>query len=121
MGANDTSRIDHDLANLPNTFRSFVLEGILDDIDEESSGKGFTEITYVGSSPFVDKITTWNSPAKTLKRFEVTISYSPAPFVSQVQKKIYGDDGLLVATTTSNVTYNTNKSTKDITITNTRP
>lgn len=123
MGQKDTSRISHDIEDLPTTSRNTKLEQVINDLCEEDSGKGFTEVAYVGSTPFVDKITTWDSIAKNKKRTEVLFTYSPSPFIMQITKNFYNEwDGTtIVAVTIAIVTYNTNKTVKDIQITNTRP
>jgi hypothetical protein len=111
----------HNLDALPAPFRDNNLEQILDDLSEEDTGLGFTELTYSGV--FVTGVTVWQDNLKLLKRTETTITYSPSPFVSQVVKQVFGDDGVtVVSTITAVVTYNVGiKSVKDIDITVTRP
>lgn len=123
MGQENSERVSHKLTDAPNWFRDDQVNQILNDLCEEDTGKGFSEVAYVGATPFVDKITTWDSPAKTKKRTDVQFSYSPQPFLSTIVKRYYDEEtGLaVVATTTATVTYNTNKSVKDVDVTVTRP
>ena len=123
MGAQNTERISHKLEGLPSTFRDDQLRQIIDDLNEEDSGKGFGEVTYVGATPFIQKITTWNSSAKTKKRTEVTFTYSPSPFLSQIVKQFFDEEfgTTVIATTTVTIAYNTNKTVKEIDVVNTRP
>lgn len=110
----------HDLTAMPSTFRDGSTEQILNDLGEEDSGKGFTEVTYIGA--FVSNITTWWSAAKTKKRTEVDLTYSPVPFTSTVVKRFYDEDGVaVVSTVTSTVTYNANKTVQNIDTVVTRP
>lgn len=118
MGATDADRIWHDLEDAPTTLRSGRLDAILDEMDEEEVGAGFSETSYSGV--FVTGITVWDSPAKNYKRTQATITYT-GPFVDQIQKQYYLPTGAVVATVTAVFTYNANKTVKDVTVTRTRP
>jgi len=98
------TKIGKDIISKPNTFRSNNLEQILNDLDEENDG-GYSEITYT-NGVFVSKITVWNSVAKNKKRSEINYTYSSSPFVSQVIKNIYNENGdTIIATITTDISY----------------
>lgn len=122
MAQKNTERIEHELETLPNTFRKPRLEDILNDIDEESTGKGFSETTYVGgNTPFIQKIETYKTSSKQILRSEVRFTYSPLPFVSQIEKDIMNEEGTaVVVRITAAFTYNTNKTLKDVEVTQVR-
>ena len=118
MGKPDSSRIQHDLEDMPNTFRNDDLEQIINDLNEEDAGKGFSEAFYVGATPFIDKIINWDAPAKNKKRSEVQFGYNPSPFIETIVKTIFDEDGTAVISTISaTITYNANKTveTDDVT------
>lgn len=104
MGQSNTERIQHNITFLPSTFRDTRLEQIIDDLCEEDTGKGYTEITYSGV--FVTAITTWTSAAKTLKRTDISFTRTGA-FVTGIVKTIYDQDtGLApVSTITASINY----------------
>lgn len=64
MGQNNSRRISHDLDRNPNTFRDSDLRQIIDDIDEEISGKGYSEVLRKGV--FVSEIEIGNEPINNL-------------------------------------------------------
>lgn len=123
MGQTNSKRVSHTLEELPNTFRDDTLKRILNDIDEEMAGKGYSEVEYLVATPFVTKITTWETAAKLKKRTEVNFTYSPLPFVSQIVKDYYDDETgtTIISTITADVVYNPNKTVDTITSTITRP
>lgn len=123
MGNTNTKRVSHTLENLPNTFRSDDLRQILDDMDEEESGRGFSEVTYVGGTPFVSQIITYKDNTKTQKRSQVDFTYSPQPFVGTIAKQIFDndDDSITVATISAIILYNANKSVRSVDVITTRP
>lgn len=116
MGQGNSDRVSHDVDTKANIFRDDQLRQILDDLGEEDTGKGFSTVAYLGATPFVDLITTWNSPAMTKKRSEVQFTYSPLPFVTTIVKTIFNEhDGTTaVATITATITYNANKTTNTV-------
>lgn len=123
MGQTNSRRVSHLLSDLPNTFRDQDLLQIINDIDEEESGKGFSEVIYVVGKPFVSQIITYKDNTKTQKRSIIDFTYSPLPFVSQIVKQWYDedDDSIVVSSITANVTYNTNKSVQSVDLSITRP
>lgn len=116
MGQNDTDRISHDVVEQPNVFRDRRLNQIINDLSEEDTGKGFSQVLYVGSTPFVDKIVTWDSPSLTKKRNEVQFTYSPSPFISQIVKTIFDEEtgSIVKATITATLTLNPNKTVASV-------
>lgn len=113
----NSERISHKLESQPNYFRDDQLQQIINDLCEEDTGKGFSEMAYVGvGSPFISTLTTWDSAAKLKKRTLTTFNYSPSPFISTIVKNYFDEEtGLvIVATLTATVTYNTNKTVKDV-------
>lgn len=114
--AENSERVSHKLEDQPNYFRDDQLNQIINDLCEEDTGKGFSEITYQGATPFINTLTTWDSAAKLKKRTLTTFNYSPVPFVSTIVKQYFDEvTGLVVvATLTATVTYNTNKTVKDV-------
>ena len=122
MGQTNAKRVSHEIETLPNTFREDDLFNILNDIDEENAGKGYSEVSYIGSTPFVSKITTWDDNTKTRLRTDVTFTYTPLPFVSNIQKDYYGNDGVtIVCVLNAVVNYNANKTVNFVDVTLTRP
>ena len=116
MGQTNSERVSHSLEELPNTFRDDQLKQILNDLDEESSGNGFSEADYI-SNVFISKITTWDSPLKNKKRSEVDFVYSPFPFIGTIVKSIYDEDGTLaIAQIIATFTYNSNKTLDDVNV-----
>lgn len=123
MGQTNSNKVSHKLIDLPNTFRDDQLAQILNDIDEEESGKGFSEVFYVVGKPFVLQIITWKDPTKTQKRYQIDFTYTPLPFVSQIVKQVFDqdDDSITRSTLTADIVYNANKSVKSVDVTITRP
>lgn len=118
MGQTNTGRISHKLETRPNVFRDDQLQQIIDDLGEEDTGAGFSEVAYVGATPFVDKITTWDSPAKLKKRAEIQFTYSPSPFLNTIVKTVFDESAGLaaVATITATIVYNVNKTIKEVNV-----
>ena len=123
MGQSNSTKISHKVEDLPNTFRGDDLQQILNDIDEEEAGKGFSEAGYVGATPFVSLIITYKDNTKTQKRSRVDFTYSPLPFVTGIVKVFYDedDDSIVRATMSATVVYNANKSVKSVDVITTRP
>ena len=100
MGQNNSRRISHDVDLKQNTFRDDQLRQIIDDLEEESSGLGYSEI--IRSGPFVSKIITWDRPTNNpspdpdaIKRTETTFTRTGA-FVDSILKEIYNEEGTAV-------------------------
>lgn len=108
MGQINTERVSHTLTNLPNTFRDDQLQKIIDDLNEEESGWGFSEVIYSGV--FVQTINVWTSLAKTKKRTSTVFTYTGA-FVTGIVKTFYDEETGLVAVSTisATITYDGNK------------
>lgn len=105
MGANNSRRISHDVDNKQNLYRDDQMRQILDDLDEETSGKGYSEIIRTG--PFVSKIILWADTTQDRKRYVLTFTRNGA-FVSSVLKEIYSEDGTyIISTLTINITRDT--------------
>ena len=123
MGQDNSNKISHKLEDMPNTFRDDQLQQILNDINEEEVGLGFSEVSYVAATPFVAQILTWQDNNKLQKRSVVNFTYSPLPFVTLIVKQIFDDydDSITVATLTATVNYNTNKTVKSVDIVTSRP
>lgn len=111
MGQNNSRRISHTLeAPLrPNVFRDDQLRQIINDLSEEDSGVGFSEI--IRSGAFVTKITIWDRPTNNptpdvdaIKRTETVFNRTGA-FIDTIVKTVFSEDGVAaVATTTATVT-----------------
>lgn len=123
MGQTNSRRVSHNISVEPNTYRDVDLSQILNDIDEEESGRGFSEIEYLPGKPFVSRITTYVDQTKQKKRAVVNFTYSPQPFVSQIVREWYDqdDDSLIISSVTATVNYNANKSVQSINLVVTRP
>lgn len=103
MAQQNTERISHTLEKAPNVFRDDQLEQVINDITEEETGKGFSEVVRTGV--FVDKIIVWQDLSKTKKRTETTFNRTGV-FVDQIVKEFFDEEtGLVkIATTTANIT-----------------
>jgi len=114
MGQNNTERLSHTIESLPNTFRDDQLRQIIDDLNEEETGKGVSEVTRTGA--FVTNITVWKTVAKTQKRTE-TVFNRTGPFINSIVKTIYSEDGTSsVATITATITRDVNKRVTDVNV-----
>ena len=123
MGQTNSRRISHTIENLPNTWRGDDLNQILNDINEEEAGSGYSEVSYLGATPFVTSITTWDDNTKTKKRTKVDFTYAPLPFVTGITKEFYAEDNdtLVIALITAVVNYNANKTVNFVDVVLTRP
>jgi len=123
MGQDNSTKVSHKLEDLPNTFRDDQLQQILNDIDEEESGRGFSEVSFLAATPFVSQIITYKDNTKTHKRSQVDFTYTPLPFVSGIVKQVFDDydDSITVATITAMVVYNANKTVKSVDVVTSRP
>lgn len=121
MGQVNTARISHEIEVNPNVFRDDQLQQIINDLGEEDTGAGYSEVAYLTGTPFVDKITLWESDSKTKKRSEIQLSYTGA-FVTGIVKTFYDEDTGTspVAYTTVTVTLNANKTIASVDVVNTR-
>lgn len=105
MGQDNSRRISHDIDNKPNTFRDDQLRQIIDDIDEEISGKGYNEV--LRSGVFVSEIKIWSEPTNNpspnpnakLRTHEVFTR--TGVFVTSSVKGYYDESEVLVATATT--------------------
>lgn len=123
MGQTNSRRVSHTLEHLPNTFRDDQLQQIIDDLNEEETGRGYSEVEYLASTPFVTRITTYQDNTKTKKRTQVDFTYTPVPFVSNIVKQIFDqdDDSITVATISATVNYNANKTVNFVDVVTSRP
>lgn len=123
MGQQNTQRISHTLENLPNTFRDDQLRQIIDDMNEEETGRGYSEASYLSGTPFVSQIITYKDNTKAQKRTQIDFTYSPLPFVTNIVKQIFDndDDSITVATISATVSYNANKTVQSVDVTTSRP
>lgn len=121
MGQTNTERISHTLEDGPNVFRDDQLNQIINDLAEEDTGAGYSEVAYLPGQPFVDKIDVWDSPLKTKQRSEIQLSYTGA-FVTGIVKTFYDEDTgtTPVAYTTVTVALNANKTIASVDVVNTR-
>ena len=107
MGQTNTERVTHDLTKLPSHLRSFHVSQILDDLAEEDSGAGYSEVLRTGI--FVTQIIVWDSSSKIKKRSE-TVFNRTGVFVDDIVKTIYSEDGAsTVSTVTATFSRNANK------------
>jgi len=103
MGQTNTERISHLRTILPNTFRHEDLFRILNEMDFEEQGAGFSEV--IRSGVFTTKITLWASPAKTKKLTE-TVFNRTGVFVSSIVKQFFDDETGSVVEATVTATFN---------------
>ena len=120
MGQTNSKRVSHTVTDSPNTFRDDHLKQILNDLGEEDTGAGFSEILKTGV--FTDKIIVWTDSGKTKKRSETTFTRA-GPFLSTIVKEIFDEaDGLIKkSTSTGTFTRDGQNLVLDATVTNTRP
>ena len=108
MGQDNSKRISHAIEDKQNVFRGDDLSQIINDLAEEDSGLGFSEIVRTGA--FVSKITVWDKPTNNpapdptaIKRTE-TIFNRTGVFVNSIFKSVYSEDGTsVIATITATV------------------
>ena len=123
-GGKNSSRVNHDIDQKQNTFRDDNLKQILNDVNEDMEGIGFSEVVY--KSPpqqvFVDKIIVWETISKVKKRAEIVFNYGTSfPFIETITKTNFKEDGSagdsqVVAT----FNYNANKTIQNVLVTPTR-
>jgi hypothetical protein len=115
----NSERISHKLDDLPNTFRDDQLNQIVNDLNEEDTGKGFSEVLYSGV--FVQSIITWDGVAKTKKRTQTDFTYV-GPFVTSITKNTFDEaTGLtVVSSINATINYDAQKKVTDANITLTR-
>lgn len=128
MGQQNTDAIQHLINEFPNSFRDEELFQIINDIDEEIMGRGFSQVVRTPPSPFVDKITTWNEdpdspPANpNAKKRTETIFTRAGAFVTQITKNVYSEDGSsIVAVITGDITRTGNNQTNVVNVNIVRP
>jgi len=100
------SRVTHDLQTQPNAYRDFDVAQILNDLGEEDTGLGFSEIIKATAPdpPFVSKLITWSDSSKTKKRAETTFNRDAnGVFVQSVVKEIFNENGSSVVATINTV------------------
>lgn len=116
MGQLNDKRVSRVPSWLPDYSRDDTVKAALDALFEEDTGVGYSEITYI-STVFTSKLETWTDNTKVQKRSETNFTYSPLPFVSQVVKTYYQDDGITpYYTITVDITYNANKTVNTINV-----
>lgn len=119
MGKQDSDRVQHDVGIQPNPYRNTDLEQILNDLGEEDTGKGFSEVTRSGG--VITQITVWDSPSKNKKRSETTINRTGA-FVSSLTRVVFNEDGTsTVATITGSVARTGQNLVQDVDVGVSRP
>jgi len=118
MGQTNTERISHNLATVPVWGRADDAQQLLNDLFEEDSGKGYSQVIRTG--PFVTTINVWTSPGMTQLRTAATISRTGA-FVSNIVKFFYNDEGVQVSTITATVTRAGDNSVSFVNVAVTRP
>lgn len=108
------------MEGLPVTFRDDQLYQVVNDLGEEDSGKGYSQITRTGA--FVTTITVWETSAMLKKRTLSTITRT-GPFVSSVVKQTYAeDDGVaVISTITATLTRALNNTVTFVNVAVTRP
>ena len=122
----DTDSIQHVLTDnplFPNSFRDSELFRIINDLDEENMGWGWSEVERTPPSPFVDKITTYDDdPGSGGKKRTETIFTRTGAFVSQITKNVYDQDGTTIkAVITADVTRTGNSQVNIVNVQVTRP
>jgi len=120
MSQTNSKRVSHKLTDAPNLFRDDQVNQILNDLGEEDSGAGFSEILKTGV--FTDQIIVWTDSGKTQKRTETTFNRT-GPFITSIVKEVFDhEEGLIkVATSTATFTRDGQNLVLDATVVNTRP
>ncbi len=118
MSQKDTRRLDH--SNIAKSmFRDVNMEQIINDMIEEDTGAGFSEI--IKSGVFTTDLITWTDSNKTLKRAHVIFNRT-GPFVTSITKNIYDDDGItILASNTFNIARAGDNTVANLTSGVTRP
>lgn len=118
MGQQNTDALQHLIDEFVNSFRDPELAQVINDLDEESTGRGFSEVLRTG--PFTDTIITWDSAAKNKKRAETDFIRSGA-FITDVVKVIYDEETgtVIMATLAATITRTGNNfvNTVDVQVT----
>ena len=118
MGQQNTDTLEHLLDEFVNSFRDGELAQVINDLDEEGTGRGFSEISRTG--PFTNNITVWDSAAKNKKRTETDFIRSGA-FITDVVKVTYDEDTgtVIMSTLTATITRTGNNfvNTVDVQVT----
>lgn len=116
MGQTNDKRVSRRPDLLPDYSRDDTVQAALDALFEEDIGLGYSEVTYT-QNVFPIKFETWKDNTKQIKRTEIIFTYGPIPFVTQIVKDYYNDDGTAInLKQTVVVTYNANKTVNTITI-----
>lgn len=121
MTQTNSKRVSHNVDLFPNTFRDDHVFSAINDLEEMLIDRGHLEISRTGA--FIDKITVWKTPAKLIKRAELTLTRPPSsPFVSSTVLEIYDEEGVgIVSTTTQTITRNGNNRIENYVVNTTRP
>ena len=118
MGQTNTERISHNLATVPVWGRADDAQQLLNDLFEEDSGKGYSQVIRTG--PFVTTINVWSDNTMTLKRSDTVVTRTGS-FISSIVKKTYNDEGIQVSTITATVTRAGDNSVSFVNVAVTRP
>ena len=120
MGQTNSKRVSHKVSTAPNLFRDDHLKQILNDLGEEDSGAGFSEILKTGV--FTNKIIVWTDSGKTQKRTETTFTRTGV-FMTTIVKEVFDEvDGTIVmATSTATFGRDGQNFVISATVGNTRP
>ncbi len=120
MGNKNSERVSHKVEEVPNLFRDDTLKQILNDLGEEDSGSGFSEMIKTGV--FTNKIIVWTDNSKTKKRTETTITRLGV-FVTSIVKEVFDEaEGVTkMSTSTATFTRDGQNFVIDATVQNTRP
>jgi hypothetical protein len=116
MGQTNARRVGLNVDTFINYARDDNARAALQDLFEEDTGAGYSEIAYT-SGVFVSQFETYTDNTKTEIRTRTTFGYSPIPFVETVTKE-YFKDGSVIAyrTLTATISYNANKTVNNIDI-----
>lgn len=118
----NTSRIDHEIGDIPNWFRSVRLEQIINDISDESFGQGYVEVSR-NVNKMIETANVWRTSSKIKKMFDITINrIGSTPFVSSIVCEVYDNDGTnIIATITQTVVRDVNNMITSVDTQTTRP
>ena len=116
MGQINARRVGLNVDTFINYARDDNARAALQDIFEEDTGAGYSEIAYT-NNVFVSSFETYTDQTKTEIRTKTTFGYNPLPFVETVTKE-YFKDGSASAyrTLTATIGYNANKTVNSIDI-----
>ena len=114
MGATNDRRVSRAPEELPDYSRDDTVKSAIDNLFEEDTGMGYSEITYI-TNVFVTKIETYVDVTKTQLRSRTDFTYAPLPFVGTVVKKFFKEDGTTeLFRITAVFSYNANKTVNNI-------